>query len=737
MTNEVFKFFEEVFKNYLETSSLSDKEKKEVYEKFYEILQKLFINFKHVLNSIREAVIVLNEKDEIIDVNESFLKWIHLKKEDVIGKKIDDFIYEDYNQKIIFLKNNALIPIEIEIQEFEVGHKIFKRLIALNIKQKVDIELKLKNLLRLYKILSLINELIIRAIDINDIYSSSCEILVKEGHFDFAWIGEIQNEKLIPKAWYGENKDFKNYLQNNEIPFTRINELIKNQYLKEDNLQNEEKVFCHKIMIPVYKEKNALSTIITHQDIKAVLVVYYKGKEFEEEEIHLLKQIAHDIGFGLVSLSRKEDIDYLAYYDVLTSLPNRRYFFEELESLLEMLKEKNQKGTLLIIDINNFKTINSTVGFWAGDIVLSRIADMLKKVQRKKDILARVGGDKFALFLYGVKTKEEAIYKIQTILKDFEYIFEIENKKFLVTVSVGGAFFPDDGLTKEILFASAEAALRESKKRGKGIEFYEESLQKTTLENLNLESELVESIKKDNFLVFYQPIIDIQNNKIAMAEALLRWKKDDKLVSPGEFIPILEERGLIKEVGAIVLDKVFKFIKNQNVDIPISINVSAKQIHLGFYKEVISLIEKYEIDPNKIILEITESVLMENLEILLKNMKELTKIGVRFEIDDFGTGYSSLAYLKKLPIFALKIDRTFIKDLPKNEEDISISKAIISMAHSLGKRVVAEGVEMAEQVEFLKENGCEFIQGFYFAKPMPQKDFIEFYNNYLSFKASK
>ncbi len=731
MTNEVIKYFKESFKKYLKDSSLSSSEEKEVYKKFLEILQKLFINFKNILDSINEAIVVLNQNNEIIEVNDTFLHWLKTDKKNILGRNINEFLHKDYNQKITYLKNHELIPVDIKTQDFELDGKKFKRLIILDIRQKVEIEIKLKNLLRLYKILSRINELITRAVDINDIYENSCEILVEEGHFDFAWIGEIEDKKLIPKAWYGDNESFKKFLKNNDfVPFNKINELIKNQYIKEDNLQNEEKAFCHKIMIPVFKEQNALSTVITHQDIKAVLIVYYKGKEFEREEINLLKQIAHDIGFGIVSLSRKEDIDYLAYYDVLTSLPNRRYFFEEMESLLEMLKEKNQKGSLVIIDINNFKTINSTIGFWAGDVVLSKLAEILKKIQRKKDILARVGGDKFAIFLYGVKNKEETLLRIKDILKDFEYIFEIENQKFLITISAGIAYFPDDGISKEDLFASAEAALKEAKKKGKGVEFYEKSLQKITLENLNLESELVEGIKKDEFVVYYQPIIDIQQNKVAMAEALIRWKKNGKLVSPAKFIPILEERGLIKEIGAIVIDKVFRFIKEKSINIPISINVSPKQIHIGFYMEIESLLKKHNINPSYVILEITESVLMENLDILLKNINELTRLGIRFEIDDFGTGYSSLAYLKKLPIYALKIDRTFIKDLPDDEEDVSISKAIISMGHSLGKKIIAEGVETKEQVQFLKDNGCEYVQGFYFSKPLPEDEFLEFMNKF-------
>jgi len=720
MTNEIIESFKKEFKSFLDKTYKKD----EIYSKFLEIFDEFFFNFKSLLNSIDEAVIIVDEDGFIKEVNNSFLNWLKLRKEDVLNKPIDFFLSKE--KGISFLKNSTFIPIEIKMEEFEIKGKKYKKIIAINIKQRVEIEVKLKNILRLYKVLTQINELIIRAVSKEDVYKESCEILVKEGHFDFAWIGEVRDGKIIPVSWYGENEAFKRFLSKNFFKLKKVDELIKTGFLKESNLKNEEKAFCNKITIPIFKDENAISAVVSNPFLNAVLVVYYKGKEFENEEISLLKQIAHDIGFGIVTLSRKENIDYLAYYDVLTSLPNRRYFFDELESLLEILKQKDQKGVLTIIDINNFKTINSTIGFWAGDIVLYQIAKRLKKALKHKDLLARVGGDKFGIFLYNVRNKEEVIYRLSKVLENFEFIFEIENKKFLVTISAGAAVFPDDGFSKEALFASAEAALKEAKKRGKGIEFYLKSMKKTTLESLNLESELVEGIKKDEFVVYYQPIIDIQKRRIAMAEALLRWKKGDTLIAPYKFIPILEERGLIKEVGLIVIDKVFKMIKEEKINIPISINVSAKQIHIGFYYEVISILKKYNISPKLVILEITESVLMENLEVLLKNINELTKIGIRFEIDDFGTGYSSLAYLKKLSIYALKIDRSFIKDLPENEEDVSISKAIISMGHSLGKKIIAEGVETKEQVEFLKANGCDYIQGFYFSKPLAQKKFIEY-----------
>jgi diguanylate cyclase (GGDEF)-like protein len=729
MNNEIIELLKDKFISTLQNTSLDKEERDKILSSFLSIIKKLSTNFKEALNSIYDGIVVVDENNLIKEANEVFLKWINKTKEEILNKNFNLFLTKG---RFFYIKNNELIPISIKKQEFEVEGKKFKRYILLNIRERVLFEEKLKNILRLYKVLSHINELLVRAVDRVKVFKDACKIIVEDGGFDFAWIGEVEKDVIKPIAYYGKHEDFKTFLKNNQFKkepafFEKIKEA---NYILENELENEESYFQHKITIPIFKEKNSISAITSHDEIVAVLCVYYKGKIFEEEEIELLKQIAHDIGFGIVALNRKEDINYFTYYDVLTKLPNRRYFFEDLEKILEMHQSKNKTGALVLIDINHFNIINSTIGFWAGDYVLVEISKKLKNIISPKDLIARTGSDEFGIFFSNISSKEEVIYKISNALDMFEIVFFIEDKKFIVTLSAGIAFFPYDGNNKETLFSAAESALTAAKKKGKGIVLYESSMKKSSYERIKTESALVDAIKHDEFEVFYQPIIDLNTKKVGMCEALLRWKSKNGYVSPVKFIPYLESLGLIKEVGMIVMDKVFSFIKQQNIKIPVSINVSAKQITKNFYNEVITLIDKHQVDTSYIIFEVTESVLMENMDVVVENIKKLNEIGIKFEIDDFGTGYSSLAYLKKLPIISLKIDRTFIKETPYNEEDVSITKAIISMAHSLGKKVIAEGVEKIEQLQFLREQKCDYIQGFIFAKPMPQDDFLEYLNNF-------
>ena len=728
--NKIIEKLKDNFKKTLEEFALKEEEKEKIFNSFSSTVEKICQNVHLVLDDIYDGVVVVDENNVIIDVNEVFLKWISKKREDVVGRNFYEFLHKG---KFFYLKiEDKMIPVSIKKQEFEVFGKKFKRFILMNIKERVFFEQKLKNILRLYKALTHINELLIRAIDKYKVFNDACEIIVKEGHFDFAWIGEINGNKIKPVAYYGNNEEFKEYLKNQEFLMEKFffEKVKSDKFFLENDLKNEESIFQHKISIPIFKEENAVSAVVLNEEIVAILCVYYKGKIFEKEEIDLLKQIAHDIGFGIVALNRKEDIDYFTYYDVLTRLPNRRYFFEHLENKLKIDQSKDKRGALVIVDINNFNVINSTVGFWGGDYVLIEVSKALKEVIDEKDLLSRIGSDEFGIYFDNVSSLNEVISRLKTKLNNFEFVFFIDGKKFLVSLSVGIALFPEDATDKESLFSAAEAAMKVAKTKREHLVVYSKEMKKTSLEILKRESELVEAIKKDEFELFYQPIVSLENKNVEMAEALLRWKKDGKYIPPLEFIPLIEKLGLIKEVGMMVMDKAFRFIKENDLKIKISINVSTKQIKSNFTNEVIELVKKYNIDPSLIIFEITESVFMENMNLVIEHINRLNEYGIKFEIDDFGTGYSSLAYLKKLPIISLKIDRMFIKDLPQNEEDASITRAIISMSHSLGKKVIAEGVETKEQLEFLINQDCDYIQGFYFSKPLPSSEFLEYLKNF-------
>ncbi|RMD45198.1 MAG: GGDEF domain-containing protein, partial [Aquificota bacterium] len=339
----------------------------------------------------------------------------------------------------------------------------------------------------------------------------------------------------------------------------------------------------------------------------------------------------------------------------------------------------------------------------------------------------RIGGDEFGLIIKKVSQKENILKEIEKIKGTVKNPFIIENQKIYIFINIGISFYPKDGKTKEELIAAAEAALKESKKIGSNtFEIYNPLMKKENFEFLTLENELRNAVKNEEFRLFFQPIVELRTGKIVGAEALLRWFSPKRgLVSPLTFIPILEETSLIHEVGNFVFYEAAKYAKKwEKSGIYISVNISPSQVVLGNLLETaIKSTEFFSLDPSRLVIELTETVLMENLNKSKEEIERLNRYGIKMFIDDFGTGYSSLSYLKNLPFYAVKIDRSFIKDIPEDEDDIKISKAIINLAHSLDKKVVAEGIETKEQFEYMKALDCDFGQGYLFSKPVSPEEF--------------
>jgi len=733
--------------NYL---NINGNVKNQLIEKFKFYLSKIEEIIQSLVDSLEEGIIVIDDNLTIFNSNKTFLKWIKKTKIEIVNKKITSFFnissIEDLGKNTlnIYITENEYIPVKIKVKSIEIKNKNFYRIIIQNLEEVHKIQKKLKSILKLYKALNLINEELLRAQSVDEVYKYAVEILVKEGVFDFVYIAEIEADKLKIKASYG-NVAYEKYL--NELKWINIksikdfrNVIATKEHFENDNFEDNEfeKLYEFKITFPIFKNEYSITTLINHSEIKALLVGYFKNKkDFNPQFISILKQIAHDIGYAILMLKNRDDIKYLAYYDILTNLPNRRYFFEQLNSVLNMLHEKNQTAYLVLIDINQFKKINESLGFYAGDLILIKISEILKTIIKPHDLIARVGSDEFALFLTGIEDEEELFMILKEKLNNFEFVFDVDEKEVLITLSIGSAVFPKDGTTKEILFTKAEAAVKEIKKKGKGFLSYNTKIKQISVERIQIESEILQAIENEEFELFYQPIIDIKSKKIYSFEALLRWNSPTRgLVSPAQFIPVLEETGLINEVGGIILNQISKFLKNTK-DVKVSMNVSVKQLfQKKFVDDLIENMKTLNINSRRLIVEITESVLMENIDSFIYDIYKLDSEGIEIEIDDFGTGYSSLAYLKKLPVMALKIDKMFIKDLLINEEDKKITQAIVTLGHTLDKKIIAEGVEEYEQLKVLMDLDCDFIQGYYFAKPMPFKEVKKYlekfnFNNYL------
>jgi diguanylate cyclase (GGDEF)-like protein/PAS domain S-box-containing protein len=420
-----------------------------------------------------------------------------------------------------------------------------------------------------------------------------------------------------------------------------------------------------------------------------------------------------------------ERIEFLAYYDSLTSLPNRTLLQDRLSKAVVSARRHKEKVAVLFLDVDGFKTINDSLGHTFGDRLLQQLATRLQTCAREQDTVCRLGGDEFLIVLGSVEEDLDAAVVAERIARSVNAPFEIEGQMLNVTCSIGISMFPEHGEDAETLIKSADAAMYSSKDCGRNtFRFFTEKLTAEALERLQLEGSLRAAIDEEQFFLVYQPEIDVETGNISCWEALIRWQHPELgLVPPDKFIGVAEGNGLIVPIGEWVLRTACsqweRWIEDGSVNAPVAVNVSALQFrHEGFCSMVKDVLEDTGLAPEFLELELTESLLFSNEDVMFEILGELKAMGVRLAIDDFGTGYSSLSYLKQFPVSKLKIDRSFVRDLALNGNDVSITAAIINLAKCLKLTVTAEGVENEAQLSFLKDHGCDEVQGFFFSKPL-------------------
>ncbi len=428
----------------------------------------------------------------------------------------------------------------------------------------------------------------------------------------------------------------------------------------------------------------------------------------------------------------EEKTSFLALNDPLTKLPNRFFLRDKIDILTDM--HKNTKFIFLFLDLDYFKNVNDLYGHSQGDLIIQDVAKRFKKTMKQEDFISRVDGDEFVILKHNVDNIEE---ECKNIINSFNEPFIVKGNKTKLNVSIGIALFPNDGKNFEELFKNAGTAMYAAKiNMKKNYLFYKKDMTDKIIQSTKLNNEIQSAIENDEFVVHFQSQIDLSTKEIIGAEALVRWEKPNVgLVFPGDFIQKAEENRAIIDIGLIVfkksLEEIKKWQSNNLFQGKLAINISAVQLEEeNFVTEIEEICKTMNVKPSDIELEITESYIMKNPEQSIEVLHTLKKLGFKISIDDFGTGYSSLSYLKKLPIHKLKIDRSFIKDLPYDKEDVSISKAIISLAKNLELEVLAEGVETIEQQEFLEKNSCDSVQGYLFSKPIDSESFY----TYLSSK---
>ncbi len=429
----------------------------------------------------------------------------------------------------------------------------------------------------------------------------------------------------------------------------------------------------------------------------------------------------------------------LAYFDQLTGLPNRRMLDDRVTYLLKMAKRNNEPLTVMYLDLDNFKNINDSLGHTIGDYVLIEMAKRIKKTVREVDTVSRFGGDEFIMLFPNTDSKA-AMYIATKLIEEVSKPSVIEHHELTITPSIGISIYPNDGKDFETLLKNADTAMYRVKNTSRNaFHFFTQEMQLNLARNLQLENALRHALKRNELEVYYQPQISIFNGHIIGAEALLRWKHPELgMISPGEFIPIAESSGQIIEIGEWVLRTAIgqtkKWMDDGFSPMIIAVNISAIQFRQqNLLKLVTDILEDVQLPNEYLELELTEAVTMHDPESVINVMNKFHEQGIRMSIDDFGTGYSSLSYLKKFKVYKLKIDQSFISDISNDPDDRAIVSAIIDMAHNLGLQTIAEGVETAEQLSFLRLHGCNEVQGYYFSKPLPSVEFEQFVHNNIEY----
>jgi len=436
----------------------------------------------------------------------------------------------------------------------------------------------------------------------------------------------------------------------------------------------------------------------------------------------------HDL-LNIITQRKQAELYHLAHFDTLTGLPNRVLMLDRFEQACRDAHRNNRKVGLLFVDVDRFKQVNDSLGHSAGDTVLKKIADRLDQCARRADTVARLGGDEFVVIMENLSDSSDVEFMARRIVNAMREPMDLHGHSLVVTVSVGSAVYPKDDERASALLAKADAAMYEAKSRGRND--YKKYSSATTLYNpasMIMENDLRRAIDNDELLLYFQPQVEFASEAVLGVEALVRWRHPERgMVAPSQFIPIAEESGLIVPLGEWVIRAALRQVRTwQDQGLPalrVSINISSLQFRQpDFAASLKGSLAEYGVDPALVELELTESLLMDNFDDVLKTLREIKALGVTLAIDDFGTGFSSLSYLRRFPIDRLKIDQSFVRDIERTPVNESIAGAIVALANSLSLGIIAEGIEKAPEIAVLERIGCREGQGFLFAKPLPAEE---------------
>ncbi|HKS17731.1 MAG TPA: EAL domain-containing protein [Bradyrhizobium sp.] len=596
---------------------------------------------------------------------------------------------------------------------------------------------------RMFAALSATNEAIMRAKTRSELFQRVCEAAVLGGDFVSTTIALARpgHEFLEFVAAAGSDRDRPASVRSSVDgsrpegtglagrAFRSRQPCISNDYLTDPRTAH----FHDTIRASGARSGAALPLLKGDEAVGALMFLSTEAGAFTPELVELLQRLAENVSFGLENFDRAEEktqaedhIKYLATHDGLTDLPNRAMFNQLLKAAIESARRHDRQLALLFVDLDRFKIINDTLGHADGDALLIEVATRLKQCLRATDVVARLGGDEFVVILTDLKDEHYANAAARKLLSCVMHPIVLRGQECRVTASIGVAIFPENGRDEQTLVKNADMAMYLAKEEGKNdVRFFSNDMKTQSIERLMMENNLRKALERDEFVLHYQPKIDLKTGRITGVEALLRWNQPDLgMLPPHQFIPLAEETGLIVPIGRWVLKTACaQHVAWQRQGFPpiyMAVNISPRQFqHDQLLQDIDETLAVTGMRPELLELEVTESMVMQNVDraaVLLSSIKER---GVRLAMDDFGTGYSSMSLIKRFPIDTLKIDRSFVRELPENNDDKAIADAIIGLGKALGVTIVAEGVETGGQQTFLRDHACDEMQGYLFSRPMP------------------
>jgi diguanylate cyclase (GGDEF)-like protein/PAS domain S-box-containing protein len=710
-----------------------------------------------ILEASLDCLITIDKQGHIVEFNPAAAATFGISREQALGKSMVELIvpprfreahrrgfaqYFATGKGSILGKRLELAAIRADGTEFPVelaitpirsnSESLFTGCLR-DITARNEAQSKIKRLSRVYAVLSGINAAIVRTHNREELYREVCRIAVEAGEFRTAWVGIVDRQAMgiSPVAWHGAGLEYIRRMplsldENAPEPRGVAGRAWRERKAMVSNdMATDPRILLGKEALHLGVRSLAMLPLIVSEEVVGVLALYAAETGFfDDDEMKLLLELAGDVSFALEHIEKEAKLNYLALYDSLTGLGNRTLFRDRLRQYLRVAGQSGEKLALVAIDIDRLQAVNDSLGRQAGDALLKQLAARLVQGGQPEE-LARIGADNFAVVLRTVKGRSEVTRRLEKLWRGWLGTpYRVDTSDLKVTARAGIALFPNDTTDAEALLRNAEAALRKAKQVGERQVFYTPALTERTAERLTLENRLRQALEKDEFVLHYQPKVDFERRRIAGVEALIRWQDPELgLVPPGKFIPLMEETGLILEVGAWALRRAAMdhlSWMEQGLQAPrVAVNVSAIQMRQRDFVATIQAALTQGAAPPGIDLEITESLIMEDIQGNIEKLKAIQALGLSIAIDDFGTGYSSLGYLAKLPLQALKIDRSFISTMLNDPNSMTLVSTIISLAHSLRLKVVAEGVETEDQAKMLGLLRCDELQGYLFSRPVP------------------